>query len=125
MVKAIVSALVGLTIIITASFLETSYLQKTFSEIKEPLKIIREKTESELTTEEEILSIQQSWFSKKEKLHMFIPHNEIKEVDLWLSEAVTLIKNKDYKEALYKIEVTINLIEQISKTFSFSIENIL
>ena len=56
---------------------------------------------------------------------MFIPHNEIKEVDLWLSEAVTLIKNKDYKEALYKIDVTINLIEQISKTFSFSIENIL
>ena len=125
MVKAIVSAIVGLIVIVTASFLETSYLQKTFSEINEPLKIIYEKTKDELTTEEEIVAIQKTWFSKKEKLHMFIPHNEIKEVDLWLSEAVTLIKNQDYKEALYKIEVTINLIEQISKTFSFRIENIL
>ena len=125
MVKAIISALIGLALVITASFLETCYVHKTFEQTSEALSVIYEKTKQEITTEEDVVSVLEEWFKKKEKLHIFIPHNEIKEIDLWLSEAVTLIKNSDYTEALYKIEVALTLIEQISKTFSFRLENIL
>ena len=125
MVKAIISAIVGLALVITASLLESNYVQKTFDNFNQDLTAIYKKIKEETATEEELISLQDKWFSKKEELHIFIPHNEIKEVDLWLSEAVSLIKNKDYEETGYRIEVVINLIKQIAKTFSFRLENIL
>jgi hypothetical protein len=58
-------------------------------------------------------------------LHVFIPHTEIKEVDLWLSESVTLVQNKKWEDALSKVEVLRELAEQIPKTFTLKIENVL
>ena len=50
--------------------------------------------------------------AKKKVLHIFIPHNEIKEIDLWLSESATLVRDKEWKDAISKIEVLIELSEQ-------------
>ena len=125
MVKALISALLALTIIVTGSALETFYVQKTLSEINVELTALYSKVESETATEESVSNVKEQWFKKKEMLHSFIPHNEIKEVDLWISETETLVKNKEYKDALSKINVCIQLTEQISKTFSLRIENIL
>ena len=61
---------------------------------------------------------------KKKALHVFIPHNEIKEVDLWLSESATLVRDKEWQDAISKIEVLKELTEQIPKTFRLSWENL-
>ena len=62
---------------------------------------------------------------KKKTLHVLIPHNEIKEIDLWLSECCGLLETKTFDDALTKLTVVSELIEQIPKTFSFRIENIM
>ena len=125
MVKAIISALLGLAIVISASFLENAYVQKQFNSTTENLLIVLEKTKNESVTSNDISLVKKQWFKQKEKLHIFIPHNEIKEVDLWICEAVTLIDCKNYEDAVNKLEVSINLIKQISKTFSLRLENVL
>ena len=83
-----------------------------------------EKVEEEYANREDVLAVQKSWLKKKSRLHVFIPHNEIKEIDLWLSESVTLVEKEKWEDALSKIEVLKELTEQIPNTFKVTIENI-
>ena len=46
-------------------------------------------------------------------------------MDLWLSEAVTLVEDEEWADAISKVEVLRELTEQIPKTFTVRIENIL
>lgn len=125
MVKSIVSALITLALFMFASVWEQAYLKKNFTEFKEEAAILYEKIEAETACADDALSLQKFWIRKKENLHVFIPHTEIKEIDLWIAESVTLIKNEKFDDALSKIDVVIELVEQIPKTFGLRLENIL
>ena len=125
MVKAIISTLVAIFILLAGSLFEQYYVNKTFNEFKEIVVIVYDKIENQTATKEDVLSAQKFWISKKQKLHIFIPHNDIKEIDLWLAESSTLVENNKKEDAISKIDVVIELIEQIPKIYSFKIENIL
>ena len=125
MVKALITALCSLALIIGASFLEQYYLNSTFSEFERATYITYEKTENHTAVKDDVLSIQNLWVEKKKSLHIFIPHNDIREIDLWISEAVTLVENKKWEDALSKLEVVLEMVEQIPKTYSLKLENIL
>lgn len=123
--KALITAIAGLMIVIGASLLEQNYLNDTFSEFENAVQVVYDKTEMQTATKRDILSAQDLWVEKKRSLHIFIPHNDIKEIDLWVSEAVTLIENKKWEDALSKLEVVLEIVEQIPKTYSLKLENIL
>ena len=125
MVKSIISAIIASLTLILASYFEQTYIKNTFDELKDSFVIIYNKIENDTAVKEDILSAQKLWISKKEKLHIFISHNEIKEVDLWIAETVTLVENGKKEDALSKIDVVIELMEQIPKSFSFRVENLL
>ena len=125
MVKALITALCSLAIIIGASFLEQYYLNSTFSEFERATYITYEKTENHTAVKDDVLSIQNLWVEKKKSLHIFIPHNDIREIDLWIAEAVSLVEKDNFEDALSKIEVVIELVEQIPKTYKLKVENIL
>lgn len=125
MVKSIISVIVASLILFIASICEQNYINDTFSELKDSFVIIYNKIENDTAVKEDILSAQKLWISKKEKLHIFISHNEIKEVDLWIAETVTLVENGKKEDAVSKIDVVIELMEQIPKSFSFRVENLL
>lgn len=125
MVKSIISVIVASLILFLASLCEQNYINNTFNELKDSFVVIYNKIENDTAVKEDILSAQKLWISKKEKLHIFISHNEIKEVDLWIAETVTLVENGKKEDALSKIDVVIELMEQIPKSFSFRVENLL
>lgn len=125
MVKSLISALVALAVLFIGSYFEQRYVTKTFNDFKDLMVIVYEKVENDEAVKEDVLSAQKFWIEKKEKLHIFIPHNEIKEIDLWLAESTTLVENDKKEDALSKIDVVIELIEQIPKTFRFRLENIM
>ncbi len=125
MVKALISAIVSVFIIIGASVTEQIYLKNTFSEFETAISSTYDKTEEHLAVKQDVLTAQDLWVEKKRTLHMFIPHNDIREIDLWISEAVTLVENKKWEDALSKLEVVLEMIEQIPKTYSLRLENIL
>lgn len=125
MVKAFITALISLVIIVGASLFEQAYLSKSFGEFERAVTITYEKTQNHTAVKDDVLSVQNLWVEKKKTLHIFIPHNDIKEVDLWVSEAVTLVENQKWEDALSKLEVVLEMIEQIPKTYSLRVENIL
>ena len=125
MVKSIVS-MICVAIILTAGALyESSFINRQFAELDQVLEALYVKVDEQTAVKEDVLSVQENWINKKKYLHIFIPHTEIKEMDLWLSEAVTLVEDKEWADAISKVEVLRELTEQIPKTFTVRIENIL
>lgn len=125
MVKSIVSVLVVFAILICGAVYETDFVQRQFNEFSVVLEQLYLKTNNHTATEDDVLSAQKNWLEKKKYLHVFIPHNEIKEMDLWISEAIILVRDEEWTDAVSKIEVLIDLTEQIPKTFRLSFENVL
>ncbi len=125
MVKSILSLIISICLFITLSTVEQIFVNKTFNSLEEKVKIVYVKTEDKSAKKDDILALQKLWIDKKEFLHIFIPHNEIKEIDLWLSESCTLVENEKWEDAISKLDVVIELLEQIPKTFDFRIENIM
>lgn len=124
MVKSIISSLCALIILFAASYGEGAYIKNTFDDFSIFLVQTNEKLEKQTASTQDALALQNFWKEKKRVLHIFIPHNEIKEIDLWLAEAVKPVKNEKWEDALSKIEVLKELLEQIPKTFALSIENV-
>lgn len=124
MVKSIISIFVALAIIFGGAAYERNFVKRQFDEFDVVLESLYEKTENCTANKEDVLAAQMNWVKKKEVLHIFIPHNEIKEVDLWLAETISLVAFEKYEDALSKIDVLLELCEQIPKTFRLDISNI-
>ncbi len=125
MVKSLVSMILVSIVLFAGSILESSYVKNQFEDFHSVLEILYEKVDDNSATKDDVYAVQNHWLEKKRILHAFIPHNEIKEIDLWLAETVTLVRDKEWNDAISKVEVLKELTEQIPKTFVLSWENIL
>jgi len=125
MVRSIVSAAVAALLIIFGGIAENIYLTKTFDNLTKTFTRLEEDILNETCDEKEVDDAQSLWLGEKQKLHAFIPHSDIKEVDLWVSETVAYVRLKNYEEAADKVQVILDLFRQIPRTFSIRIENLL
>jgi len=125
MVKSIISVLISLALIFGFAAYESNFVMRQFDEFSTVLDTLYEKVENQTANKQDVLAAQQNWVDKKKVLHIFIPHNEIKEVDLWLAETISLVGYEKYEDALSKLDVLKELCEQIPTTFRLHISNIL
>lgn len=125
MVKDLISIIVSVAFLTGIAVAEDVTIKKCFGEFSTYAQVLYLKEQDESATVDDALILQKNWLKYKSKLHVYIPHNEIKEMDLWVSECVGYTKDKNFKEAKSKLEVIIELTQQIPKTFKFDIENIL
>ena len=125
MVKTIISILCAVAILIGGAVYESFYIHRQFDDFSCVLETLYDKVNDKTATQDDVYAVQKNWLDKKEHLHIFIPHNEIKEIDLWLAESVMLVRDEKWSDALSKIEVLKELSEQIPKTFELNFANIL
>lgn len=124
MVKSVISVIVATALIAVGATIENIALRKTFDELIVMNDLIVKKLDNDTATSQDILSLQTFWHEKKRSLHVYVPHTELKELDLWIAEAVTYVKYGKNDEAIAKLVVVKKLCEQIPKTFSLKIENL-
>ena len=124
MFKSILSVVIVTSLIVVGSMVEGIYLKNSFNDLITIVDEISDKLENQTAVKDDVLSMQKLWIKKKQKLHIFIPHTEIKEIDLWISECVTYTQYKKYEDALAKCEVVKELCEQIPKSFEVKIQNL-
>lgn len=125
MVRSIISMLCVAVLLVVGAIFESKFINNQFDDFHDVLEVLYEKIDDKDATQDDVYAVQENWLNKKKNLHAFIPHTEIKEVDLWLAETVTLVRDKEWTDAISKVEVLIELSEQIPKTFRLAFENIL
>ena len=124
MVKTFISTIVVALLLCCLAVYESDFSKRQFEELSVVLETLYEKVDDKTAVEDDVYAVQKNWLDKKRYLHIFIPHNEIKEIDLWLAESVKLVRDEKWEDALSKIEVLRELAEQIPKTFAVTLENI-
>ena len=125
MVKTFISMLCVGLLLITAGIYENFHINKEFNEFNSHLVALYQKIEDQTATADDVLAVQDDWLEKKSYLHAFISHAEIREVELWISESITLVQEKSWVDALSKIEVLLDLSRHIPKNFLLRLENVL
>ena len=86
MVKSIIYTLTAIAVCIGIFIFTEWYLQEQFNEFSSALDSLYTKIEEKTATAEDGYAVRTVWADKKEKLHVFIPHNDISYIDYWLSE---------------------------------------
>ncbi len=122
--KTILSVIIAAMIFFGGAIAEQIILSDAFGKLGTELNAAYVRLKEETATAEEMEKLQNCWIEQKKRLHSFISHNDIKEFDLWISEALAYVKLGNYEEATEKIEVTIELTEQVPKGYKIFPENI-
>lgn len=124
MVKTIVSIFVSFAIIFGLSFYEICYVRNTFTQFRNILDSLYQKTESYTATYEDGTAVRSYWEHEKRTLHVWLPHNMLQEVDYHLDEAIGYLYNDDYANALAQLEVARELSVEIPRSYSLGIQNV-
>ncbi len=125
MVKSTISVIIVTILLVIGSIFEYKTVNNSFSELEKTAKICQQKAIEETLVEDDVLVLQNKWLKNKKRLHVWIPHNEIKEIELWIAECVRTTANEKYPDSAEKLEVIIELCQQVPKTFAISWQNIL
>lgn len=124
MIRTIVSVFITLILILGLSFFEVHYVNTVFGFFHETLEALYQKAESGTATYEDGTAVRTYWDKKRERLHVWLPHTALQEVDYQLNEAIGYLYVKDYQNAVPKIEVLLTLAKTIPDSYSLGVENI-
>lgn len=124
MVKSLTAIGIAAALLAGLAVFEWFFVANTFSEMREELEILYDKTDAGTATGEDARVVQMRWEERKENLHIWIPHNDISRIDDYLSEAVRLIAESDYALALPKLEILLHLTVCLPDTYKPALENI-
>lgn len=124
MMKTLITMLLAIFLLFGAIVFEQKVTNNTFNEFYHLTCITQEKLSKENPSVCDGDGLFYFWLENKKKLQVWIPHAEIKEIDLWVSECVAYTKLGKFDEASAKLDVLKTLSKQIPRTFSFYIENL-
>lgn len=124
MVKSIIYTLIAI-LLSAALFVSTEiYVAKQFGYLYTATKALYEKVENGSATEGDARAVCELWDDKKSKLHIFIPHNDISQIDYCLCEAGAHIRNGENRLALAKLEVVKHLALSLPSSYAVRLENV-
>ena len=125
MVKSLTAILVSFALLLGAALFEWFYVDKQFGSFRDELETLALKTDAEEANIEDAKAVQVSWEKRKERLYVWIPHNDIARIDEYLAEAVRLIGEKEFSLASARIEIVMHAICCLPATYRPSPGNIL
>lgn len=124
MVKSVITVIVSALILAGAATYEQIYVNSAFDRLLEQALIMQEKETNKTATPADAENVRNCWIKEKEKMHAFISHNDIKELDMWLSEGIAFTKSGKYEEAYTKYVVIADLCKSIPKGYLIRFENV-
>ena len=124
MVKSVITVIVSALILTGAAIYEQIYVNSAFDRLLEQAVIMQEKETNKTATPADAENVRNCWIKEKEKMHAFISHNDIKELDMWLSEGIAFTKSGKYEEAYTIYVVIADLCKSIPKGYLIRFENV-
>lgn len=124
MVKSVITVIVSALILAGAAIYEQIYVNSAFDRLLEQALIMQEKETNKTATPADAENVRNCWIKEKEKMHAFISHNDIKELDMWLSEGIAFTKSGKHEEAYTKYVVIADLCKSIPKGYLIRFENV-
>ena len=125
MVRSVVLTIAAI-VLSAAFFLFTDiYLEKQLTRFSSAVETLYDKTEEGTANREDAYAVKSLWQDEKSRLQIFVPHNDIAQVDYWLNEACAFIYTGNYSLALANLEVVIEIAKNLPENYSLKAGNVL
>ena len=125
MKKVLITIICSIILLLVGGVYEQFVVLKQFDEFKSSVEECLKKADASTLSVDDIIELSNDWEEKRKYLHVFIPHTEIKEIGLWLSEAIAFAEYDNMEETADKLQVILDLSKQIPDNFRIKIENIM
>lgn len=124
MVKSIIYTLTAIAMCAGLFVFTEKYVEGQFYDLYGAANALYEKTEEGSATENDALAVRALWEDKKSRLHIFIPHNDIAQIDHFLSEASGHIRDGENGLALAKLEAVRHMARSLPSAYAVKLENV-
>lgn len=126
MKKELTICIIVITSIIVLNIITQNYTNKVANEITENLLIAKQGIESKDNNKiiENVERANNTWEEKKNKLSLYIEHDELEKVEMYLTEIDTNIDTKEYNMAMQSLDTCIFIIDHIKDKYKMSLKNI-
>ena len=113
-----VSAIFAVCVLLAgAAIFEHFYVSKAFEVFSAELTSLYEKADAQTANYEDTRAVQTAWEARKERLQIFLPHNDVARVDNYLAETVRLVAEENYAPALPKLEALMHLAQTFPNAY--------
>lgn len=124
MVKSLLSILLAGLLLLGAAVFEGVYVKQQFEGFGEEVSVLLEKAEEGTASEADAEAVYTAWEERRDKLHIWIPHNDISRIDDYLSESIRCLREGESKLAMAKLEIVLRLTETLPSTYLVSLPNL-
>jgi len=100
------------------------YVGKQFEDVNAALQTLYDKVENGEANREDAYAVKAAWADKKKKLHIFLPHNDLTNLDYYLAEACAFIYREQYDLALGKLEALLEITANLPSAYKVTPENV-
>lgn len=122
--KTISGLLISFALLVGFSLYEIFYINTAMNRIRNAAIGLFQLTEEHRATHEDGNALRLIWENEKKTLHVWLPHTAIENVDYHLNEALGYLYQDNYEDALPKLEVIIDMSENIIRSIAVLPENI-
>lgn len=124
MVKSIIYTLVAVALCLAFFIFSEAYVSAQFEDFHQAVAALYDKVENESANDGDVKAVCGMWEEKKSRLHIFIPHNDISQIDYYLFEASGFIRERRYEHALAKLEAVSHMTQSLPSSYSINLENV-
>ena len=124
MIRTAVSIALSFLLILGCSLYEIFYIRNTLTRIRDGAVALFQLTEENRATHEDGNAFRLLWEHEKSMLHIWLPHTAVDNFDYHLNEALGYLYQDNDEDALPKLEVIIDMTENIMRSTAVLPENI-
>ena len=124
MVKSLISILLAGLLLLSAAVFEGVYVKQQFEGFGEEVSALMEKAEEGTASKADAEAVYAAWEERRDKLHIWIPHNDISRIDDYLSESIRCLREGESELAMAKLEIVLRLTETLPSTYLVSLPNL-
>jgi len=126
MKKEIIIIVVVVVVIVILNIFTSRHTNEVADEIVAHLSLVREglKLEAEEQIQENIEEAKKIWDREKDKLSIYIEHEELEKVEMYMTNVSTDIETKEYNMAIESLDTCVFIIGHIKDKYELSLKNI-
>ncbi len=117
--------LIALLVILVAGIFEVVYVNQEYAKVEQQCKVLLDKAKDKTLTTNEFDDFYKNWHNLREKSELFLPHVDVYEINLRISESKALLDNGDFEMVYAQLEIAHNLLQYIPNMMIPSLKHII
>lgn len=126
MKKEVIIVIIILVLIIILNIITQKYTNVKMTELTDMLSKLKESLSLENIEEakEKMVKIEEKWDNVKEKFVIYLEHNELEKVEMYIIETKSHIETNEISMAIQSVDTCTFVIDHIKEKYEFSLKNI-